>query len=70
MTEPTPTPGEAEQLFALIRARYGDRLTAVELDDVRREVEAIVAQAAALRAVRLTNADEPAPRFVPFRAEP
>jgi hypothetical protein len=31
-------------------------------------VEAIVEQVAALRTVRLTNADEPLPRFIPFRA--
>jgi hypothetical protein len=65
----TAQPGEAEILHALIRRRYGDRLTAEELDSVRRGVEALVEQAAALRAVRLANADEPVQRFVPFRAD-
>jgi hypothetical protein len=32
-------------------------------------VAAIVKQVSALRAVRLTNADEPVQRFVPFRAD-
>ena len=68
MPEPTAAPDEVNVLFELIRARYGDRLTAAELDEVRRGVEAVVAQAAALRAVRLGNADEPVQRFVPFRA--
>ena len=60
---------EAEILFELIRARYGDRLTPEQLEGVRRGVAAVVEQAAALRAVRLGNADEPVQRFVPFRAD-
>ena len=68
MTEPAPADREAEVLFELIRARYGSRLTAEQLDGVRRGVVAIVAQSAALRAVRLGNADEPVQRFTPFRA--
>ena len=69
MPEPTPLPGEADHLFELIRTRYGDRLTPPELEELRRGIETLVAQAAALRAVRLTNADEPVQRFVPFRAD-
>ena len=60
---------EAEALFELVRVRYGDRLTPEQLESVRRGVAAIVEQAAALRAVRLGNADEPVQRFVPFRAD-
>jgi hypothetical protein len=68
MTQPAAG-HEVDALFALIRARYGDRLTAEQLDGVRRGVEAIVAQAAALRAVRLGNAEEPVQPFAPFRAD-
>jgi len=60
---------EVEVLFALVRQRYGSRLTAAELEGVRQGIESIVATVRALRAVRLTNADEPFPPFVPFRAD-
>ncbi len=62
-------PGEVDLRFALVRLRYGDRLSAEQLDALRRAVETIVEQVAALRAVPLTNADEPLQRFVPFRAD-
>jgi hypothetical protein len=60
---------ETDVLFELIRARYGERLTAEQLAGVRLGIEAIVEQAAALRAIRLDNADEPVQRFMPFRAD-
>jgi hypothetical protein len=69
MTEPAATEREAEILFELIRARYGGRLTPEQLEGVRRGVIAVVAQSAALRAVRLGNADEPVQHFTPFRAD-
>jgi len=67
MSEPARD-AEVEVRFALVRQRYGDRLTPEQLDGVRRAVEAIVDMVAALRTVRLTNADEPEQRFVPFGA--
>jgi hypothetical protein len=66
---PEPDP-EVERLFALVRERYGDRLTPAELDDVRRDVAGVVLAARALRAVRLDNADAPFPPFVPYRERP
>ena len=63
------TDRETDLLFELIRARYGSRLTAEQLEGVRRGVAAVVAQSAALRAVRLGNADEPVQRFAPYRAD-
>jgi hypothetical protein len=57
----TDPAGETDRLLALVRDRYGDRLTAEELDAVRRGVDAIVEHARLLRAVRLRNADEPWP---------
>ena len=69
--EPAPEEGaETDRLFALIRDRYGDRLGAAELDDLRRAVEAVVQTARKLRGVRLENSDEPVAPFVPYRAEP
>jgi hypothetical protein len=61
---------EVERLFALVRERYGDRLTPAQLNEVRKGVEGVVLTARALRAVRLANADEPFPPFVPYRARP
>jgi hypothetical protein len=69
MSDPAQDPGEADLRFSLVRQRYGARLTAEQLEILRRAVAAIVEQTAALRAVPLTNADEPLPRFAPFRAD-
>ncbi len=60
---------EAELLFALVRARYGERLTPAELEEVRKGVEGIAQAARALRAVRTENSDEPFQPFVPYRAD-
>ena len=68
-SEPTSdADAEVERLFALVRQRYGDRLTSGELDEVRKGVEGVVRTARALRAVKLENADEPFPPFTPYRA--
>jgi hypothetical protein len=69
MSEPARDGGETDLRFALVRLRYGDRLTAEQLGALRRAVDTIVEQVAALATVPLTNADEPLPRFVPFRAD-
>ena len=70
MSEPTKPDPEAGALFEIVRQRYGDRLTREQLDEVSRIVLAQVEAARALRAVRLTNADEPMQPFAPYRAEP
>ena len=67
--DPRPD-AEVERLLALVRERYGDRLTPAQLDEVRKGVEGVVLAARALRAVRLENWDEPFPPFVPYRARP
>ena len=61
---------EVEAMLALVRERYGSRLSAEELAGVRTAIEGIVQAAHALRAVRLTNADEPGQPFAAFRAIP
>jgi len=68
MADETGPDPEVDQLFALVRARYGDRLTPAELDEVRKSVEAVVRTSRALRAVKLENTDEPFPPFAPYRA--
>ena len=60
---------EVDELFALVRRRYGARLTAEELEGVRKAIQGLVEGARALRAVRLGNADEPFQPFAPFRAD-
>jgi hypothetical protein len=60
----TPDP-ETEVLFEIVRQRYAARLTPEQLDELRKIVDGQVKAARALRAVRLTNADEPFQRFEP-----
>jgi hypothetical protein len=60
---------EAEILFALIRHRYADRLDAAQLDDLRKTVEGLVRDLAALRAVKMADDEEPAQPFIPYRAD-
>ena len=64
-----PAAAEVAALFALVSARYGSRLDAQQLEGVRKAIEGIVAQARAVRAVRLGNAEEPYQTFRPYRAD-
>jgi hypothetical protein len=70
MSEAEAVRAEVDAMLALVRERYGSRLDADQLAGVRTSIEAIVQAARALRAVRLTNADEPAQPFAAYRAEP
>jgi hypothetical protein len=56
---------EAEHLLATIKARYGDRLTPAELEEVSKSLTAILDGAATMRAVKLENGDEPHQFFKP-----
>ena len=69
MNEGKPVNLEAETLFQMISVRYGDRLDAEQLEEVRKGVETIAEAAQALRAVKLENGDEPLSIFTPYRAE-
>jgi hypothetical protein len=60
---------EADALFEIVRQRYGARLTAAQLDELRKTVRGQVEAARALRAVRLGNADEPFQPFSVCRAD-
>jgi hypothetical protein len=68
MSTPPPIP-EAEILFALIRQRYADRLDAAQLEELRKTVEGLVRDLAALRAAHIPDDAEPAQPFIPFRAD-
>jgi hypothetical protein len=70
MSAPETIRAEVDTMLALVRERYGNRLSADELDGIRTAIEGIVQAAHALRAVRLTNADEPGQPFAAYRAIP
>jgi hypothetical protein len=70
MSEPEAVRAEVEAMLALVRERYGSRLSAEELAGVRTAIEGIVQAAHALRAVRLGNGDEPGQPFAAYRAIP
>jgi hypothetical protein len=70
MSDAEAVRAEVETLLGLVRERYGSRLDADQLAGVRTAIEGIVQASRALRAVRLTNADEPAQPFAAYRAEP
>jgi hypothetical protein len=70
VTEAAKRDPEADALFEIVRLRYGERLTPAQLDELRKIVAAQVEAARALRAVKLTNADEPMQPFAPYRAAP
>ena len=61
----TPDP-ETDALFEIVRQRYAARVTAEQLDELRKIIRGQVDAARALRAVRLMNADEPFQRFEPL----
>ena len=69
MSEAAKPDGEAEALFETVRVRYGDRLTPAQLDELRKIVAAQLEAARTLRAVALTNADEPMQFFTPYRGD-
>ena len=60
--QPTPTPKPSPLALAYLEAarlRFGDKLTAEEIERVRQDLEGNVRNAERLRAVKLRNADEP-----------
>ena len=63
------SPKEAKFLFKMVRDRYGDRLSAEELEEVRKGVEGIAEAAEALRSVKLGNGTEPFSIFKPYKKE-
>ena len=69
MNESKPENPEAETLFQMVSDRYGERLDADQLEEVKKGVDAIAEAARALRDVKLENGDEPLSIFTPYRAE-
>ena len=69
MSEAASPDPEADALLEIVRLRYGDRLTPAQLDELRKIVAGQVEAARSLRAVALTNADEPMQPFAPYRGD-
>ena len=69
MANSTPDRSERDILYDLALELGGGPLTGEQIEDVRRMVDAAVSSAEQLRAVRLSNADEPPTTFVPYRKE-
>ncbi|MGH2532422.1 MAG: hypothetical protein ACRDJW_08960 [Thermomicrobiales bacterium] len=60
---------EVDARVAVLSSRFGDRLTDEQWTTVRERVEKTIEFGEKLRAVSLTNADEPEIVFVPYRGE-
>lgn len=61
--------GEAESIFKMVQVKYGDRLNASELEEVRKGVDAIVEAVESMRSAKLANGDEPDFTFRPHKQE-
>jgi hypothetical protein len=66
MSEVNPKESEVDALFDIVLARYGHRLTLSEQTEVRKGIEQGIENARVLKAVPLTNADEPFSVFSPY----
>jgi hypothetical protein len=67
--QPEPS-ASARALVQVLRERFGNRFTDEQYAQFERTVELALRRGATLREQRLTNADEPAFVFTPFRREP
>ena len=58
-----PPPSPADQLLAVLKARFPDRLTDEQWKQVRGKIESQLAAAKTLGEFKLQNSDEPATTF-------
>ena len=59
MSEQSKVDDRAEQMMAVLRQRYGERLTEDELDEVSEAAKAIVQASEDMRDVQLGHGDSP-----------
>ena len=59
----------SDEMFQMVRRRYGQNLTKEELEQVQKGVEGVISAAEAMKTVDLKNSDEPHSLFVPYRKE-
>lgn len=57
---------ELENLYNIVKDRFGDRLTTKELGEVKKDLQTIAEATKALRAVKLGNGDAPLFVFKPY----
>jgi hypothetical protein len=55
--------------LALAKARFGDRFDSAQWDAIRENITGLTKCGDALRAVPMTNGDEPEIVFVPYRSD-
>jgi hypothetical protein len=58
---------QLETLYNIVKDRFGGRLTAEELEQVKKDIQAITEASRALATVKLGNADEPPFVFKPHK---
>jgi len=58
-----------EALFNVVKNRYGSRINAEELEEVRKAVERISEASELLRSVELKNGEEPFFVFKPYKGK-
>ena len=59
MSEQSSVDGRAEQMMAILRERYGDRLSEDELGEVNEAAKAIAQASEDMRAVEVGHGDSP-----------
>ena len=69
MTEDNTSENEVNHRFEVLKHKYGERLSAEEMEAVRDDVKSLVQAAEELRSVKLRDSDEPISLFVPYRKE-
>ena len=67
MNEDKTVDKQLEALYSIVRDRFGGRLTAEELEQVKKDIQTITEACNALGAVKLSNWDEPSSIFKPYR---
>jgi hypothetical protein len=69
MVEAESSSPSVEPRYEELAVRFGHRLTAEQLAQVRRRIERSVRLAEEMKVTSLTNADEPEIVFTPYRSE-
>jgi len=67
MSEEKSDDKEFENLYNVVRDRFGGRLTVEELEQVKKDVKTVADASRALRSVKLSNWDEPFFIFKPHK---
>jgi len=69
MTPQQKVQSECEAVLALLKHRYGNRLTPEMMGALKGSVEAVVKTILPVRSVALANGDAPLLGFTPYRKE-